>query len=104
MKNKLVEQAMATRKDYDIKDGDPVTNLCIAVVEQAAKDYRSAYKKLKMLNGNNYCKKEKAQCQKTMREIRAFFHSDYGDILTFGKGEYIFERLVNELLDDDLKY
>jgi hypothetical protein len=53
--------------------------LAIAVVEQAAKDYRRKMRK----HGK-------------APDIERFFHSEYGDLLCFGKADMVLERLKDE--------
>lgn len=68
---------------------DPYKDLARAVVEQAAKDYRSAVKKLK--------KRPDDRCaRKTAREVEGFFRSDWFSALSGLDGEYIIQRLKEE--------
>lgn len=60
--------------------------LAIAIVNQAAADYR---KELKISNRHN-CKTQEAI------NIERFFNSDYGDLLCFGMADLILEKLRKE--------
>ena len=61
--------------------------LAIAIVNQAAMDYRDELK----LSMKQNCKTTGAIA------IERFLQSDYGDLLSFGLGEYILETIQKEV-------
>lgn len=63
--------------------------LANAIIEQAAVDYRAAWKKLKK---NPY----NVTAQRTVRGVEAFFHSDWFRSLTTVKGPRILKMLKEE--------
>ena len=63
--------------------------LANAIVEQAAKDYRAARKKLAK---NPY----NPSAQKTVRDVEEFFHSDWFRVLTTLDGEQLLTMLKEE--------
>lgn len=68
---------------------DPYESLANAIVIQAAKDYKTAYKK----------SKKRSQCKETQRELadlESFFRSDWYRTLTSVDGEMIMERIRKE--------
>ena len=60
-----------------------------AIIEQAAKDYRAAQKKLKK---NPYS----VTARQTVREVVVFFHSDWFKMLTTVNGPMILKMLKEE--------
>lgn len=60
--------------------------LAVAIVELAARDYRKAIKQAQ----------KKGRHPVGVRSIERFFLSDYGHLLTFGRGEEIWRRLKKE--------
>ena len=68
---------------------DPYESLANAIVIQAAKDYKTAYKK----------SQKRSQCKETQRELddlESFFRSDWYRTLTSVDGEMIMERIRKE--------
>ena len=63
--------------------------LANAIIEQAAKDFRAAQKKLKR---NPYSE----TARRTVREIEVFFHSDWFRVLTTVNGPMILKMLKEE--------
>ena len=63
--------------------------LANAIIEQAAKDYRAAQKKLKK---NHY----NVTAQRTVREVDVFFHSEWFRVLTTANGPMILRMLKEE--------
>lgn len=63
--------------------------LANAIIEQAAKDYRAAQKKLKK---NPY----NVTAQRTVREVEVFFLSDWFRVLTTVNGPMILKMLKEE--------
>ena len=61
--------------------------LANGIVAQAANDYRDAR------NGKRY---NNRSCSKIIEEIERFFHSNYFEILTRVKGDYLLEKLKQE--------
>lgn len=61
--------------------------LAVAIVTQAAKDYRKELQK------------SKRQGRKTggAFKLEKWFRSEYGQLLTLGKGEYIIEQIQKEV-------
>lgn len=68
----------------------PYQRLANAIVEQAAKDYRSALKALAR-DDENEC------IQEEIRTLERFFRSRWYGILTDVDGEYLMERLRAEV-------
>ena len=68
---------------------DPYESLANAIVIQAAKDYKTAYKK----------SQKRSQCKETQRELadlESFFRSDWYRTLTSVDGEMIMARIRKE--------
>ena len=67
--------------------------LAIAIVVQAAKDYE------------HELQRSKKDGRKTgeARRLEKWFMSDYGQLLTFGKGEQIMEKIKKEVYDNGNK-
>ena len=63
--------------------------LANAIIEQAAKDFRAAQKKLKK---NPY----NVTAQRTIREVEAFFLSNWFKVLTTANGPTILKMLKEE--------
>ena len=63
--------------------------LAHAIIEQAAKDYRAAQKKLKK---NPYSE----TAHRTVRDVEVFFHSDWLRVLTTVNGPMILKMLKEE--------
>lgn len=70
--------------------GDPYENLAIAIIKSAARDYMAALRKLKK-NPRN-----KAAMQDAM-ELERFFHSQWYQCLTSVDGDYLIDRLREEV-------
>lgn len=68
----------------------PYQRLANAIVEQAAKDYRSALKALARDSDNAYIQDE-------VKSLERFFRSRWYGILTNVDGEYLMERLRAEV-------
>ena len=68
----------------------PYHRLANAIVEQAAKDYRSALKALARDSDNAYIQDE-------VKSLERFFRSRWYGILTNVDGEYLMERLRAEV-------
>ena len=68
---------------------DPYEELANAIVEQAAKDYREMYRKLRK-NPNDMTARGQ------MGEVVRFFHSRWFGILTDANPDYILEQLKEE--------
>lgn len=68
----------------------PYQRLANAIVEQAAKDYRSALKALARDSDNAYIQDE-------VKSLERFFRSRWYGILTDVDGEYLMERLRAEV-------
>lgn len=68
----------------------PYQRLANAIVEQAAKDYRSALKALARDSDNAYIQDE-------VKSLERFFRSRLYGILTNVDGEYLMERLRAEV-------
>ena len=69
-------------------------NLANAIITQAANDYRDA------LNGISY---NRFPPEKIARDIEKFFLSEYFEVLTKVKGEYILDKLKQEHLENKAK-
>ena len=67
-------------------------NLANAIILQAVSDYRDA------LNGISY---NRYSPEHIINELEKFFRSDYFEILTKVKGEYILDRLKQEHLEKE---
>lgn len=63
-----------------------------AIVKQAVFDYRKA------LNGKGYNGRKP---EKIVKEIEKFFRSDYFEILTKVKGEFLIEKLKREHAENE---
>lgn len=70
--------------------GDPYENLANAIIKQAARDYMTVLRKLKK-NPQN-----KAAMAEAM-ELERFFHSGWYGCLTSVDGDYLIERLREEV-------
>ena len=72
----------------------PFQRLGIAVIKQAAEDYRAAARKLESIE-NGY---EKLGLEKEMESIRRFFHGEWYEMLSSaGNGPMILEMLDREV-------
>ena len=72
---------------------DNYQDLASAVVVQAAKDYRRALKRLVKFPSNHNTKQE-------IKQLEAFFRSDYYQLLTSLDGELLMDKLKQEVEDD----
>ena len=63
--------------------------LANAIIEQAAKDFRAARKRLAGDPHNQ-------SAQKTVRDVDGFFHSDWFRVLTTLEGKQLFKMLKEE--------
>lgn len=75
---------------------DGYKDLANAIVIMGAKDYRKALKKLKR-NPNNRKAKEEA------KEVERFFKGSWMKELTKVDGEFLMERIKEEVYNDDNK-
>ena len=84
---------MTKEKNIIMEEGkyDPYEELANAVVIQACEDYKRAY--ICHLRSNGKGKKT----QKQPEELEAFFRSDWYKTLTEVDGEFLMERLRNEV-------
>lgn len=64
--------------------------LAEAVILQAVKDFRPAYRRLKKYPNDNYA-------QRTVREITKFFCSQYFEVLTDLDGPALLHRIIREI-------
>lgn len=64
---------------------DCYTNLAIAITRQAAEDYAKAYREYQ----------ETGRKRRECRELERWFKSSRGQIISFGKGELIMQRIRN---------
>lgn len=69
--------------------------LANAIILQAVSDYRNA------LDGISYDLRHSPE--KIIKDIEKFFRSDYFEILTRVKGEYLIDRLKQEHLEKERK-
>ncbi len=69
---------------------DPYENLAIAIVKQAAKDYRDALQALAR-NRNNTTSKRKKE------EVERFFTSDWYSVLTDLDGAFLMRKIREEV-------
>jgi hypothetical protein len=74
-----------------MKGMTPYENLANAIVIQACKDYRKAYKR--------FLRKERSAHNDTseLQELECFFRSNWYKTLTGIDGEYLMERLRQEV-------
>ncbi|MCH3955208.1 MAG: hypothetical protein LKE44_08445 [Eubacterium sp.] len=70
--------------------GDPYENLAIAIIKSAARDYLTVLRKIKK-NPRN-----KAAMQDAL-ELERFFHSQWYGCLTSVDGNYLIDRLREEV-------
>ena len=69
-------------------------NLANLIVIQAVNDYRAA------LRGISY---NRRSTEANIKELEEFFRSDYYELLTKVKGEYLIEKLKEEYEEEKLK-
>lgn len=74
-----------------MREMTPYENLANAIVIQACKDYRKAYKR--------YLRKARSAHNDTseLKELERFFHSNWYKTLTSIDGDYLMERLRQEV-------
>ena len=72
----------------DILNDAGVSNLCVAIVSQAAQDYRKA------LRGEKVSRYQTPS--QTRKECEDFFNSTWYETLTKVKGDYILRKLQEE--------
>lgn len=72
---------------------DGYEKLAIGVVEQAVNDYRLLKKCLVEDTLND---SERNFLESEVKSIEQFFESEYGDVLCFGKAEWILDNLKRE--------
>lgn len=70
---------------------DPYEELANAIVIQACNDYKKAYKQSLRRNGGM------VDFNPELEELEEFFHSDWYKQLTEVDGEYLMERLKDEV-------
>lgn len=85
--NSIFQYAAANRSD----EPDGYEKLAIAIVHTAVADYRALRRRLVYANAYDRPLIEGRLC-----EIQNFFNSDYGDILCFGRAEFIWRCLLKE--------
>ena len=68
--------------------------LANAIIVQAAKDFRQAYRRLKHKPDDGYAQRELRECTK-------FFHSQYFELLTNVDGPALLQQIIREM---DEKY
>lgn len=73
-------------------DGDPYENLANAIIVQAAEDYRKALKQLKKNPKNTVAMSMAMECER-------FFRSDWYEHLTSVDGEYLINKLRQEVVN-----
>jgi hypothetical protein len=71
---------------------DPYEKLANAIVLLAAKDYRSALKRLKKYPSDR-------EAKAAVLELERFFRSGWYSVLTSVDGEYLIENLRKEVLE-----
>ena len=77
-------------KDFHKSAADGYTELAIAIVKQAAEDYKSAVRAMR-------CNPRDNRLQGALAECRRFFRSSWIEVLTGVDGQYILDRLDDEL-------
>ena len=70
--------------------------LANAIIVQAAKDFRAAYKAYKRKSSNKWAESE-------VRELTKFFCSDYFDVLTNVDGPSILHRMMRDIDEGESK-
>ena len=90
---------MTKEKNFIMDEGnyDPYEELANAVVIQACEDYKRAYTCHLRSKGKG------KRTQKQLEELEAFFRSDWYKQLTEVDGEYIMERIRNDVLKQEKK-
>lgn len=81
------------RSDAPANDGLECWNLlALAIILKAVEDYRS------LAAEDTYYMREAELWihNRKLKEIEMFFTSEYGDLLCYGKGAHILEKLQNE--------
>ncbi|MBE6707515.1 MAG: hypothetical protein E7577_07755 [Ruminococcaceae bacterium] len=76
---------------------DPYEELANAIVIQACHDYKKAYKQSLRRSGIV------GEADEELAELEAFFRSDWYKQLTEVDGEYIMERIRNDVLKQEKK-
>lgn len=66
---------------------DPYDILAVEIIKQAVHDYREELRKSKSAN------KKTRECY----QLERFFRSEYGQLLSMDKGEYIMEQIQKEV-------
>ena len=74
-----------------MKHFDPYENLANAIIIQACKDFRRAYKRYL----RRYRSSEKPDTE--LLELESFFRSDWYKTLTSVDGEYLMDRIKKEV-------
>ena len=69
---------------------NPYQALANAIILQAVKDYRAAYRRLRRFPHDRLA-------EGTVREITDFFHSGYFSLLTALDGPALLERIIDEM-------
>lgn len=78
---------------------DPWKELANAIVEQTADDYRRNMTRL-IKRGLSMSEMELVTVRSYITECKIFFESDWGDLLSHGLADVIWERLQAEFADD----
>jgi hypothetical protein len=78
---------------------DPWGELANAIVEQTADDYRRNMTRL-IKRGLSMSEMELVTVQSYVTECKIFFESDWGDLLSHGLADVIWEKLQAEFADD----
>lgn len=76
---------------------DPYEEIANAIVIQACHDYKNAYKRSLRRSG------VVGEADEEIAELETFFRSDWYKKLTEVDGEYLMERLRNEVLKQEKK-
>ena len=88
---KMIEKKPIKDEEYY----DPYEEIANAIVIQACNDYKKAYKRSLLKKG------EHGKPDTILIELEEFFHSNWYKTLTEVDGEYLMERLKNEVLADN---
>lgn len=89
------QKALDTKRDAS----DPWGELANAIVEQTVEDYRRNMTRL-IKRGLSMSEEELVTVRSYITECRIFFASDWGDLLSHGLADVIWEKLQAEFADD----
>lgn len=95
-----IYSASAVPVALQVVDGNPWDALALAIVLQAAIDYRALYA-LKLLKREQ--DRPMTKWQGTMTEIERFFRSRWYEKLTAANGEYILQQLRKDVEQEVLR-